>query len=101
MLTIQTKQAKTLWQKIVGLIGSNAVTPLFLQTRFGIHTFGMKQPIDVIILEKETVVDIQENIQPNRIFFWNPHYSDVLELPAGTIQKLHIKPGTTVAIEIL
>ena len=101
MPTIQARYAKTWWQKTIGLIGLETIMPLFLQTRFGIHTLGMKQPIDVIILEKGEVVTIKENLQPNRIFFWNPWYTDVLELSTGTIQKLHIKIGTKISLEVL
>jgi hypothetical protein len=61
---------------------------MLLKTHFGIHTFGMKYPIDILILDQQNcVVARKENLKPNTIFLWNPRYETVLELPAGTIKK--------------
>lgn len=71
-----------------GLLGSQPQATLFY-TRFGIHTFGMNYPIDVVILDNKAIVQkIKENLQPNRFFFWNPLYKTVLELPEDTVKKL-------------
>ncbi len=79
--------------KNLGLIPYNKPKPLRIKTRFGIHTFGMRYPIDVIILDKnKKVVKIKKSLHPNRVFFWNPRYDTVLELPAGTIQEKNISP---------
>lgn len=65
------------------------------RTRFGIHTFGMHYPIDVIILDKQQiVVHLKENLMPNRLYFWNPKYSIVIELPKETIKKKKISLGS-------
>ncbi len=67
---------------------------LLLKTRFGIHTFGLSNNIDVIILNSTwKVVKLKQNIHPNRIFFWNPKFSLVLELPYGSIKKSNTKLG--------
>lgn len=80
--------------KSVGLIGKKEAYPVMLTTRFGIHTFGLKFPIDVLILDKNNmVVCLHENLKPNRIFLWNPRYEKVLELPKGFIGKNKIKEG--------
>lgn len=80
-MVIKVKKAE-FFRKINGLIGQKKIEPLFFQTRWGIHTFGVKKPIDVIILDdNHTVVAIKQNLKPNRIFFWNPKYQNVLELP--------------------
>lgn len=90
MITIKVRKANFIGQ-IVGLLDRNTKEPLLLKTRFGIHTFGMKFPIDVIILNKSyKVMDLRQNLKPNRIFVWNPRYFIVLELPGGTIKKNHI-----------
>jgi len=61
---------------------------MLFRTRFGIHTIGMKYAIDVLILDKKNkVVAIKKNLEPNKIFLWNPAFNTVLELPAGTINK--------------
>ena len=86
------REAKTLKEKTKGLIGSDGKTSLFFKTRFGIHTFGMDVPIDVVILDnKGKVVKIKKNISPNRTFFWNPIYKKIIEMPSerkdGKVRK--------------
>jgi uncharacterized membrane protein (UPF0127 family) len=86
--------------KISGLLGVDKAYPVFFKTRFGIHTFGLRFPIDVIVLNKDNkVVRIKEDLQPNKIFIWNPKHDKVLELPAGKIKKLIIKFGERIKIQ--
>ncbi len=78
--------AKTLAEKANGLLGEEKPAWLFFQTRWGIHTFGMKFPIDCLIMDDELKVKvIRENLKSNRFFFWRPGYKNILELPAGTV----------------
>ena len=81
MKTIKAVYAHTLWQKTIGLLGKERLFPLIIKTRWGIHTFGMKKPIDVIIVHNNKVVVLKENLSPQRIFVWNPFYQTVVELP--------------------
>ena len=100
MVKLNVKTLNTLTQKTVGLIGANPVYPVYFTTRWGIHTFGMKSPIDVVILDDDNrVVKLTRSLAPNRIFFWNPTYYRVLELPPGTISEKKIHIGTPIAIE--
>ncbi|MBI3985187.1 MAG: DUF192 domain-containing protein [Candidatus Levybacteria bacterium] len=86
-------QLKSLWDKTFGAIRFKDKI-LSFKTRFGIHSFFLKAPLDVVILDKEKrVVKIKENLLPNRLFFWNPKHSQVLELPSGFIEKLRLKVG--------
>lgn len=95
------KEAKTFSQKIRGLIGSPKPYPLLLQTRWGIHTFGMRYAIDVIVVDKEnTIVKIKQNLKPNKIFLWNPRYTTVIELPEGTIRKQKLSLRGKIKIEL-
>ena len=92
MPTLFIKETRNLKEKIVGLIGKNKPFNLLLRTRFGIHTFGLRFPIDVLILDnKNKIVTLKKNLMPWRIFLWNPMYDKVLELPYGTIAKKRIK----------
>lgn len=94
MYNITAYHAQTFFEKSKGLLGAEKPYPLFFQTRWGIHTFGMRFPIDVVILTNDnTIFAIKQNLQPNRFFFWNPFYRNVLELPVGTIQTERIKIG--------
>jgi uncharacterized membrane protein (UPF0127 family) len=80
--------AKSVKQQIVGLLQSKKSTSMLFHTRFGIHTFGMKYPIDVLVLDSTNhVVKIQHNLFPNRLFFWHPKFPSLIELPKGTIKR--------------
>ena len=97
MLKLKVKRLKTLKEKTVGLIGREKITPVIFETRFGIHTFGLKFPIDVLILDSQRkIVALKESLSPNRIFLWNPRYKIVLELPTGAIKKYNIKKRTKI-----
>ena len=86
-------------EKSAGLIGKNPIRPISFSTHWGIHTFGMRQPIDVLILDKKHQVrHLVQRIQPNHFFFWNPIYSTVVELPAGWITKHTITLGDTILL---
>lgn len=92
MIKIDAKIVRNLKEKIQGLIGKDKPYALMIKTRFGIHTFGLKFPIDILILDSNNkVVSIKKNLQPNRIFLWNPIHKKILELPIGTIDKKAIK----------
>jgi uncharacterized protein len=100
VIKISVKEAVVLKDKIQGLIGKDKPFALMLKTHFGIHTFGLKFPIDVLILNNENkIVSMKENLRPNRIFLWNPKYEKVIELPQGTIRKKRIRINDTIDIK--
>lgn len=81
-------------EKIFGLVGQKKPEAIIFFTRFGIHTFFMQFYIDVLILDKsKKVMSLKENLKPNRVFFWNPKYNTVLELPSGSIKKSKTQAG--------
>jgi uncharacterized membrane protein (UPF0127 family) len=82
------KLLKDFRSKSKGLINSKTPETVVFYTRFGIHTFGMKYPIDVIVTGKKLKVSsIKENLRPNRVFLWNPKNSLVIELENGTVKR--------------
>lgn len=84
--------ARSFVAKNIGLLTYKHPTAMILNTRWGIHTFGMRYPIDVVILDSNNnVVKIKTALKPNRIFLWNPQYKTVLELPAGIIKRTQTK----------
>lgn len=100
MVRIKVKRAATWFKKIIGLIGEKDREPLYIETRWGIHTFGVRKPIDIVILdEDDLVVAIKQNLQPNHIFLWNPRYYRVLELPEETIKDLALGVGQKVTLK--
>lgn len=99
MITIKVKKLSSFLDKSRGLIGYNKIEPVLLSTRFGIHTFGVKYPIDVLILDNNRKVKkIVRNLKPLRIAIWNPSYNTVIELPAGYIKKHNINLGSAIDI---
>ncbi len=102
MITLFVKEARNLREKIIGLIGKEKPASLLIKTHFGIHTFGLKFPIDVLILNKNNkVVSLKKSLKPNRIFLWNPAYEKVLELPEGTINEKGLKIGRKLNLKLL
>ena len=98
-LTDDACEAKSFSDRTLGLLKPTKPRSLLLHTRFGIHTFGMKDIIDVLILDQHnTVVSHKKNLKPNRIFLWNPKYSTVIELPSGTLHASHSKLGDKIEV---
>ncbi len=94
------EEANNIVQKSIGLIGAAKAKPLILQAQFGIHTFGMRFPIDVLVIDKEhKVAALKESLAPFRFFVWNPKYSLIIELPAGTIGKTKTSIGDTISLK--
>lgn len=99
MVVLKVRKAERFLGKSIGLIGRQKAFGLLLKTRFGIHTFLLKFPIDVIVVDKyNKVMFLKKNLEPNKIFFWNPKYDTAIELPKGTIQKKEIKIGSKIKI---
>ena len=96
-IVLQVSYAKTLHEKVIGLIGAKEPRALLLKTRFGIHTFGVRFPLDILILDKQhKVVKIKRSLETYRLFFWNQQFDTVIELPHGTIEKKDIKLGDSI-----
>jgi len=99
MRLIQVKHLSTISQASIGLLGATKAYPVYFKTRFGIHTFGMKFPIDVLILgDNFEVVRLKSELVPNRIFLWPPIYFHVIELPEGYISKNTIRIGEKIKL---
>ncbi|MDO8573251.1 MAG: DUF192 domain-containing protein [Candidatus Daviesbacteria bacterium] len=84
---------------------------LFIFEASGKHPFwmkGMKLALDLIWINKDAVVDITENVGPPAagqkdaslpIYQAKEDANKVLEVNAGTAQKLNIKAGDSVKVE--
>ena len=88
-------------KKSLGLIGKKAAKTVIIRTRTGIHTFGLKFPIDVIVLDKNFRVKlIKENLAPNRIYLWNLRYAMVIEMQEGAVKKSKTEVGDIIEIKL-
>ena len=102
MVTLKVRLFGTKRERLEGLLHAKKAFPVLLKTRFGIHTFGMKQDMDVLILNSECIVVSQKLfLKPNRIFLWNPFYSSVVELHGGFIKKHNLKIGDRVKLALV
>ncbi|HEX8965117.1 MAG TPA: DUF192 domain-containing protein [Patescibacteria group bacterium] len=98
---LQAQRCTSFWQKSVGMLAYKKPITIYFETRFGIHTFGLKLPIDVVILNKKNqVIKLFKNLKPNQIFLWNPLYKKVIEMPEGYINKKNIAHGTTIIVQM-
>lgn len=94
IISKDAKFTESLLDKSLGLLKRNSPKTLIFRTRFGIHTFFLKEPIDILILDKNLkVVQLKKNLKPNRLFFWNPKYFWIIELTAGSINESKIQKG--------
>lgn len=97
VLSEETKVANSLVDRLLGLLKPSNPRSLLFNTRFGIHTFGLQRPIDIVVLNNALrVVKLGISVSPNRMFFWNPLFNTILELPEGTIQSSSTKVGDTI-----
>lgn len=83
--------AKTYMQKLTGLMGKKNINyGMFFPGVSSIHTFFMKESIDVIGLNDAMIVtSIYENVRPNKILILK-NVSHTLELPKGESKRYHI-----------
>ena len=99
-LANQLRVADTHWTRLRGLVGAQQFTQgkgLWIIPCHGVHTLFMGFPIDVLYLSADnTVVHLEENLQPWRIAPVRLNAKTVLEIPAGTVRAT----GTTVGDSI-
>lgn len=83
--------AKTYMQKLTGLMGKKNINyGMFFLGVSSIHTFFMKESIDVIGLNDAMIVtSIYENVKPNKILILK-NANHTLELPKGESKHYHI-----------
>ncbi len=83
--------AKTYMQKLTGLMGKKNINyGMFFPGVSSIHTYFMKESIDVIGLNDAMIVtSIYENVKPNKILILK-NANHTLELPKGESKHYHI-----------
>lgn len=90
------------WSRLCGLIGKSPQdfcegAGLWIVPCRGVHTLGMRFPIDVVYLTRENVVlHLEESLPPWRFAPVRLQAASVLELPAKTLRVT----GTTIGDEL-
>ncbi len=78
----------------IGLLKDQGLTPgmgILIEPCEGVHTFGMKFPIDIVFLNrKRTIVGLHAAVPARRLRISLRAHS-TLELPAGSIERLGLK----------
>ncbi len=93
------KEATSFSDQVLGLLNPANPRSLLFRTRFGIHTFGLKNTIDVLVLDSRwKVVKICIGLKPNRLFFYNPLFPIVIELPRNSITNSKTAIGDILSI---
>jgi uncharacterized membrane protein (UPF0127 family) len=80
--------------------GLDAGEGLWLVPCEWVHMFGMRFPIDIVVLDsKDVVVGVQANLRPGWVakLFWGAH--STLELPVGTLERTGTRKGDVVRWE--
>jgi uncharacterized protein len=94
--------AKTHWSRFIGLIGKTTATfpqgrGLWIVPCRGVHTVGMRIPIDVVYLtENNVVLHLESSLRPWRFAPIRIRAASVLELPENTLRST----GTTIGDEL-
>jgi len=94
--------ADSFWSRFRGLMGKKKLVygeGLLLKPCRQIHTWFMSIPIDVLFLDKKgKIVELIPELKPGKKSPFIREGYQVLELPAGTIQKFSLQKGDTVEI---
>lgn len=100
-MIIKVYRAKNIFEKIKGLMFKKKIYPLYFETRWGIHTFGVRKPILVLILDEFNKVRASKVVGPNKIFTWNPKYKKVIELPPSLLKNRGQIIGKSIELDII
>ena len=88
---LKIKEAKTFKEKLIGLILEKHINyGMYFKNVSSIHTFFMKDTIDVIGLNNLNIItEIHPNIRPNHILILKKS-KNTLEVPKGYSKKFKI-----------
>ncbi len=97
MLAGEVRRADTFVTRLVGLLGRRHLPEgqgLWISPCKGIHTMGMRFPIDALFLDGDhRIVAARERVAPWRMTRFIKGAESVLELPAGSISRAGLAVG--------
>ena len=95
--------ADTFLSRLVGLLGTSSLPAdscLFLNASLGVHTFGMKYPIDIVALDRERrILGIWEQVPPRKVRAVGLKTSSILELQAGVARQCGLLVGDRLRVK--
>ncbi len=94
------RSTRSMWERLRGLLGHaplEAGEALLIRPCNGIHTVGMRYPIDVVFVDRAgRIVRLAREVQPLRFIPWVRRAHAVIELPVGMIDASCCAEGDTV-----
>jgi uncharacterized membrane protein (UPF0127 family) len=103
-LATKVRKADNFLTRLIGLLKRTHLGPeeaLWLMPSKGIHTIGMKFPIDVVFLNRDhQVLGLMSGLVPYRVSAVHLRGYSVLELPSGTIKKSRTEIGDKLEISL-
>ncbi len=97
LIAARVEVADTAWKRAVGLLGRASLPPdggLWLEPCNGVHTFVMRFPLDLLILNRQgEALRVVAHLSPNRWVGPIRGARVVVELPAGTLAARNVAPG--------
>ncbi len=98
--------ANTHWSRLRGLVGvspsnfSNG-SGLWIVPCRGVHTLGMRFPIDVVYLDRaSSVIHMEQRLKPWRFAPVKLQAASVLELPSQTLEQTGTRLGDKIDIAL-
>ena len=89
--------ADSMYSRLIGLLGTIKADPLIalhIVPGNGVHTFGMKYPVDIVFLDKNhKVLHVVKYLQQNKITKIISSAKSIVEFLAGSVDKHNIVIG--------
>ncbi|MGW1727066.1 DUF192 domain-containing protein [Streptomyces sp. NPDC002306] len=98
-VTVALEIATSYRARTKGLLGRDSVDgALLLSPASGVHTFGMRIPIDVAYVDRRLRVIAVRTMRPGRLGLPRPRSRHVLEAEAGAMARWGLRTGSLVAV---
>ena len=99
----EVRVARSLAARLIALSRERSLPTragLLLSPAFGIHTLGMRFPVDVVFLSRQMrVLALVQRLEPWRVLLAPRGTGLVLELAAGQVAATRLNAGTFLVVE--
>ena len=103
VLAANVRYADTWWERLAGFIPRRVIAPddgLWFRNCWAVHTIGMRAPIDVIFLDKDSrVVRSERRVALQRPAIACVGARNVVELGAGALEGRDVLAGDRLTLE--
>ncbi|MFA7248146.1 MAG: DUF192 domain-containing protein [Dehalococcoidia bacterium] len=103
LVVTRLRVAGNMLSRLKGLLGSAEPAPgdgLWIVPCSGVHTVGMRYPIDVVFLDRAgRIVATRPELRPLRAVPWVRHAHSALELRQGAIARCDLRTGDVLVVD--